>query len=70
MSRQSIYPGLIILKGIDSPPPAKRARHSNSHETQLKTEPGLTFSEYGPEWEDWPAPRLAMQEAREFILDM
>ncbi|CAD6575066.1 MAG: hypothetical protein TREMPRED_001293 [Tremellales sp. Tagirdzhanova-0007] len=49
-------------------PPAKRRRASSSAETLRKFD--VDQSEYGPRWADWPAPRQAMQEARQFILQI
>nr|XP_019014475.1 uncharacterized protein I206_00557 [Kwoniella pini CBS 10737]OCF53256.1 hypothetical protein I206_00557 [Kwoniella pini CBS 10737] len=50
--------------------PPKRRRRSST--TSLKEISTLSHAakEYGPEWNDWPAPIQAMEEARGFIRDI
>ncbi|WWC85785.1 uncharacterized protein L201_000652 [Kwoniella dendrophila CBS 6074] len=52
-----------------SSPPKRRRRSST---TSLKEVSTLSHAarEYGPQWNDWPAPILAMEEARDFIRDI
>ncbi|WWD09001.1 hypothetical protein V865_007116 [Kwoniella europaea PYCC6329] len=50
--------------------PPKRRRRSST--TSLKEVSALSHAakEYGPQWNDWPAPAAAMEEARCFIRDI
>lgn len=57
-----------VMMKRDSPPryrepPLKRRRFSS-------TSPDRKISDYGSRWNDWPAPRGAMEEARCFVRDM
>lgn len=47
--------------------PLKRRRRSSS---QSDDPTWFSTSEYGPQWDNWPAPSDAMERARLFILDM
>jgi hypothetical protein len=47
--------------------PVKRRRRSSS---QSDDPPWSSTSEYGPQWDNWPAPSDAMERARLFILDV
>ncbi|WRT63865.1 uncharacterized protein IL334_000790 [Kwoniella shivajii] len=50
-------------------PPKRRRRSSTSPLKEVST---LSHAarEYGPQWNDWPAPAHAMEEARDFIRDI
>ncbi|WVF66062.1 hypothetical protein IAT40_000800 [Kwoniella sp. CBS 6097] len=52
--------------------PVKRRRRSSSSSTSSGVLQELSHAgkEYGPKWNDWPAPRSAMAEARDFIRDI
>ncbi|OCF45106.1 hypothetical protein I317_00907 [Kwoniella heveanensis CBS 569] len=52
--------------------PVKRRRRSSSTSTSAEALQEFSHAgkEYGPQWNDWPAPRSAMAEARDFIRDI
>ncbi|KAK8845538.1 hypothetical protein IAR55_006253 [Kwoniella newhampshirensis] len=50
-------------------PVLKRRRLSSTPLRDL-SEYSAAGLEYGSQWQDWPAPRVAMSEAREFIVDI
>nr|XP_031863515.1 uncharacterized protein CI109_000765 [Kwoniella shandongensis]KAA5530587.1 hypothetical protein CI109_000765 [Kwoniella shandongensis] len=54
---------------FDSIVSPKRRRLSSSPLRSVADQSAAAF-EYGLRWQDWPAPRTAMKEAREFILDI
>lgn len=66
--RSHLVPILRIMFKHESPfrdvePPLKRRRFSSSS-------PDRNTSSYGSAWDDWPAPRVAMEEARHFVREV
>ena len=57
---------IVVVVMAQSPSPAKRRRRSSP----VKSDHDEVIGEYGSVWADWPAPRDAVREARDFILDM